>query len=183
MTRLTEILTSRSSLLSGDDYVTVVRQAADPVGELGRFRDRLLARLRSRQHELGGVTDARLRFAADTLSRARIRAAQLYLKRSSTEARTLGSYLRYNGDWALDELASGENADQLAEALLDALDSLHAYLLAHDLVGPGYEEAESALTERLLQASKEDYDEEVEEAQPLGNSAATAAKHNLALAA
>src|SRR5437764_935698 len=150
MTSLADsILRTRAPELSADDYAMALRRVRDPIVELGRFRASLLTAVRARQHTLGsGVTSERLRFAADTLARVRVRGAQLHLKRSMVVGTVFGEFLRCSSGIAVEAIALAETADDLADALLDALDSLHTYLLTHELVDDGYQEAEAALVKR-----------------------------------
>jgi hypothetical protein len=173
---------ARMRTLSADLYAGVLKHAWDPLFELGRFQESLRSSAHARLRALGEEASDDLRFANDELLRIRIHGAQRHLKRSLVAGTVLADFLRYAEELATEAIDAAETADEIAEALVGALDSLHAYLLTHDLVEPGYREAEEAHVKRLLSRSvAPDPPEEPEE---VGLEVPTAAaKNDLALAA
>jgi hypothetical protein len=170
----------RDMRLSGQAYANALRTAIDPDLDLRRFHEALTSAARWRRAALGGDASERLRFATNTLIGFRIRGARRYLDRAAVAPDVFSDFLRTATEMAVDGIDHSTTPDEIADVLEGAMDSLHSYLLVHNLVAPAYGEAEDALAREIM-AGRED-DPPLDEA-ALDEAPPSAADNELALAA
>jgi hypothetical protein len=141
----------RSVRLSGQAYAIARRTAIDPDVDLRRLHEALTSAARWRRAALGDPASERLRFATNTLIGFRIRGARRYLDRAAVRAEVFSDFLRTATDMAVDAIEHAATSDEIADALEGAMESLHSYLLLHNLVAAEYEEAEEALAREIME--------------------------------
>jgi hypothetical protein len=111
---------------------------------VSRFGRALLVSASARREELGGSTTPFLTFATESLLPSRIGAAQVHLIADGEGATALVEFLDTIRAFVQQGIESAETVDEVAEAVVDALDHAHAYLLAHELVNEAYLTSEFA---------------------------------------
>lgn len=162
------------------DYSKLLRRAADSSVELRRFESQLREVAVRRAHELSVFDDEAVQFAVNVLLPSRLRSAAQHLIREAVDAEALAGFLGCSTEVGVEQLAASDGAEDVADAVTGALDGLHSYLIAHNLVNDAYLTAERAFAARLLSAATPP--EDVPPAQP-DSVAESAAKNDLALAA
>jgi hypothetical protein len=130
-------------------------KAFDPLAELGRYERHLLGTTRARQHALEDDSAA-LSFALHTLLAVRMRGLSRHLRTEAIEQDALQGFLAQSLELATSAMSDVEDADSLADVVTTALDEIHSYFLAHDLVTTGYLEGERELARRLLEEPPDD---------------------------
>ena len=163
------------------------RDAFDPDLEIERFAETVLSLARARQHVLGTPKSSMLSFALDNLLPLRVRSARRYLRRDRVAADRFGAFLRFSSASAAEAVGGAASVEDIASAVIAALDDFHAYILANDLVAQGYVAAEHAIADSLV-ARTPDHDPAPsqvarEEEAPAPSGSDSAAENNLALAA
>ena len=122
----------------------------DPATEIDAFGRSLLRAAGRRLDEIGASPSDDLSFALDALHPARVIGISTYVEPSCVSSRILSEYLRMlltNAEARVDVAADG---DAVAEAVIQALDDLHAYVLAHRLVPDAFREEYLEAERRMI---------------------------------
>jgi hypothetical protein len=119
----------------------------DPDAGLSRLEQSFTAAIRASRARFveHGALEA---LALDVVLPTRIRNAKQFLRPEARDD-ALETYIEYvlaTGSARIDAAAT---SDEAAGAVMRALDDLHAYLTAHEIVTDGYAEAEAKLAARL----------------------------------
>jgi hypothetical protein len=153
--------------------------------EIDDFGRALFVLARDREQNIRWEGEDLLSFAIDALLPSRVGTTSLHLRAvNADEAQALAEFLQASRALSSETIAEAGSAEDLGEALISALDDLHAYVLTHGLVDDGYLRSEVALAEHDLEKTRptsrasRDQWPEVEVERPAG-----VAKNNLALAA
>ncbi len=172
-------LPARTFSIRFHDYLELLRRVDSSV-ELRRFESQLRQVAARRAHELSVFDDEAVQFAVNVLLPSRLRSAAQHLIREAVDAEALAGFLRCTTEVGAEQFAASDGAEDLADAVTGALDGLHSYLIAHNLVNDAYLARERAFAARLLGAAISP--EDVPPVQP-DRVAESAAKNDLALAA
>lgn len=114
------------------------------VDALDGFEKALVAAAGEQGSRLTGIyEDENVRIVLEDLAPLRISAAKRYLSsRDLTAVSALPSFIEGRIELLRGQAAAATDAEDLGAALLDALESLHSFLLARQLVSSGYKLAE-----------------------------------------
>jgi hypothetical protein len=134
-----------------EELARALRNSFDPRIEIRQFQMRLRGAVRARQHELN-ATSANLRFAVDELLPFRLRGIERHVQVNAVDSHAFSDFLSYILEVARAQIGTSATVDDLAETIVDVLDDLHGYVLAHELVAPGYLAAERDFARRLMSA-------------------------------
>jgi hypothetical protein len=122
------------------------------------------------------------RLTGDLLPR-RVGAAQLSLVAlDHDDTADLREFVVVAAEVAVSRIRTAADADELADAVGDALDSLHSFLLTHQLVADGY--LDDVASHNLVESAAddaEDWDDAIQTRERAG--VASSSENNLALAA
>jgi hypothetical protein len=126
--------------------------AYEPALQIDGFGRALKAAGQLRERELGGGSSWMLNFALNGMQPLRILNARQNLDPSRVDAAVFEAYLHLLQASAEEKISDARDADGLAEAVLGALDELHGYLIAHELVADAYLEVDNAMAARIRSA-------------------------------
>lgn len=143
----------RTFTLDVEQYADALVRATEPAADLRRFESRLRALATSRALELDVVDDGGMGFVINVLLTARLRNAAQHVVPESVSMDALSEFLQCSEEFGAEQVASSQDASDLADAVTGVLDSLHSYLVAHGLVSDAYLTGERTLAARLLNNS------------------------------
>jgi hypothetical protein len=157
-------------------------RAYDPVLEFNQFSRAISAAARMRERELGG-SSAALRFALEGILPWRIRNAQQNVEPERVDSEAFANYLRLLQSTTDKRIAVAPSPDELAEVVFGALDELHGYLLAHELVSELYMAAEEMIAGMYAGDDNDRAPEPAKNEERTSPVPSSANQHDLALAA
>ena len=153
--------------------------ALAPDDHVESFITQVTALGRDRAAEVG--FDDRVIFALDLMAPLRLSGVRRHLLRSNVDVETLQTFLSLVIEMSAEAIHGASTPEELADAVMVALDELHSYLLAHRLVAKGYLEAERAAGRAL--ADDDDFPTETPPRDESPLLAAASRQRDLALAA
>ncbi len=121
----------------------------DPSTAVEAFGRALLRAAATRVKVIGDGLSENLDFALGVLHPVRIRSIATFMDAGRVHTNVLTNYVGVLRADMERRIAAADDVDSVADVVVQALDDLHAYVLAHELVSDGYREAERRMFSHL----------------------------------